>query len=43
MRTTFLTITPLTEKWENSRGDFIMRKIRKMRGATKLFQQEFKE
>jgi hypothetical protein len=42
MRTTFLTITPLNEKWENSRGDLITRKIQKMKGAAKLFQQEFK-
>jgi hypothetical protein len=43
MRTTLLTITPLNKKWENSRGDFIMRRIQKMRGVAKLFQQEFKE
>ncbi len=39
MKTTLLTITPLNEKWENSRGDFIIRKIQKMRGVVKLFQQ----
>jgi hypothetical protein len=43
MRITLLTITPLDEKWENYRGDFITRKIQKLRSASKLLEQEFKE
>jgi hypothetical protein len=43
MKITLLTITPLNEKWENSRGDFITRKIQKLRSASKLLEQEFKE
>jgi hypothetical protein len=42
LRITLLIITPLNEKWGNSRGDFITRKIQKMRGASKLLEQEFK-